>query len=335
VPDRSVFIDAGTSTAEVGILQAGAVQGNVPNIDGTTTGDWLGVFENHIAGTADLAEDIATRRAQGVADPGLDVVLWPEDSADADPQVYPQIATALDEAARLVEAPLLIGSQEYPESGGRYNVLLLWQADHGVTARYAKQRPVAFGEYIPWRPVVRLLTDQVDRVNTDMIGAVNEPIVTLPAPRLGRDVPLGVGICFEVAYDGILRAAVQRGAQVLVVPTNNASFGRSPESTQQLQMVRLQAIATGRAVVQISTNGVSGVVAPDGTLVARTGLFTADRLNIALPLRTTWTPAVGAGQGIEWGFSGTGALLAVGGLASRIIQRRVSRRSPGTEVQPG
>ncbi len=39
---------------------------------------------------------------------------------------------------------------------------------------------------------------------------------------------MSLAICFEVAYDEILRDAVRRGAQVLVVPTNNASFGTSP-----------------------------------------------------------------------------------------------------------
>jgi apolipoprotein N-acyltransferase len=327
VPDRSQFIDAGIASAESGVLRAGAVQGNVPNVNGVSTGTAQQLFDNHLAGTADLAQDIAARASAGIESPGLDLVLWPEDGGDAFRADRPEAAAAIDEAASAIGAPLLFGSQEYPETGGRYNVILAWQPGTGITGRYAKQRPVAFGEYIPWRPLFRLLSDQVDRVNTDMISAVNDPVIVVPAAQLGRDVPLGFGICFEVAYDSILRDAVRLGAEALVIPTNNASFGISAESTQQLQMVRIQAIATGRAVVQVSTNGVSAVVAPDGTVVARSGLFTADRFNVEMPLRTSWTPAVAAGTWIEGAFSAAGGLLALGGLVAGIVVKRRARKA--------
>jgi apolipoprotein N-acyltransferase len=109
---------------------------------------------------------------------------------------------------------------------------------------------------------------------------------------------------------------------VLVVPTNNASFGYTAESTQQLAMTRVQAITTGRAAVQVSTVGVSAVVAPDGTVVARTGLFTADHVVADLPLRTALTPAVRAGYWPGWVVSGAGAALVVAGLAAGILGRR-------------
>jgi apolipoprotein N-acyltransferase len=329
VPDRSVLVDAGTAVAQAGVLQVGAVQGNVPTQGGTPAQNAEGVLRNHLDGTVALADDADARAAAGVADPGIDVVLWPEDSTGWDPQQTPSVARMLDAAAQRAGVPILLGSQEYPAGGGRYNVMLLWQAGEGVTQRYAKQHPAPFGEFIPWRSLFRLFSDQVDRVTTDMFAATNPPVVEVPSRRLGRDVRVGVAICFEVAYDEILRDAVRRGAEVLVVPTNNASFGVTAESTQQLQMTRVQAIANGRAAVQVSTVGVSGVVAPDGTLVARTGLFTSDRLGAALPLRTTWTPAVAAGYWPGWVVSAAGGALALGGLGYGIARRRRTATAGG------
>ncbi|ACZ30795.1 apolipoprotein N-acyltransferase [Xylanimonas cellulosilytica DSM 15894] len=322
VPDRAQPVDAGTAVAQSGVLKVGAVQGNVPVIGGTPYENAEGVLTNHLDGTRDLADDVDTRAAAGGDDPRLDVVLWPEDSSGWDPQETPAVARTLDAAAERVGAPILVGAQEFPETGGRWNVMLLWQAGQGVTQRYAKQHPAPFGEFIPWRPFFRLFSDQVDRVTTDMFAATNPPVVDLPSQRLDRDVRLGLAICFEVAYDEILRDAARRGAEVLIVPTNNASFGVTAQSTQQLQMTRMQAIANGRAAVQLSTVGVSGVVAPDGTLVARTGLYTADRLTTLLPLRTTWTPATAAGYWPGWVLSAGGGLLALGGLAHGITRRR-------------
>ncbi|MDR7380581.1 apolipoprotein N-acyltransferase [Promicromonospora iranensis] len=315
-PEGNEVYDAGSDLAEDGTLWAGAVQGNVGEPGLGAFANRAEVLNNHLEGTYTLAEDYAGE---------LDVVLWPENGSDLDPQTTPDVARGLDEAAAAVGAPILVGAQEFPETGGRYNVSLLWQAGNGVIGRYAKQHPAPFGEYIPMRPFLRLLSDQVDRVTTDMIPGVNPPYVDVPS-RLGQgDYRMGTIICFEVAYDEIIRDAVLRGAQVLVIPTNNASFGFTAESTQQLAMSRMQAMTTGRAAVQISTVGVSGVITPDGTVVRRTGLFTDDEFVANLPLRSSITPAVAAGYWPGWVVGGLAVALLVTGVGGGVGARRRMR----------
>lgn len=322
-PDGAEVYDAGSDLAEDGTLWAGAVQGNVGEPGLGAFANRAEVLNNHLEGTYTLAEDFAGE---------LDVVLWPENGSDLDPQTAPDVARGLDAAATAVGAPILVGAQEFPETGGRYNVSLLWQAGNGVIGRYAKQHPAPFGEYIPMRPFLRLLSDQVDRVTTDMIAGVNPPVVEVPS-RLGQGgYRMGTIICFEVAYDEIVRDAVLEGAQVLVIPTNNASFGFTAESTQQLAMSRLQAITTGRAAVQISTVGVSGVIAPDGTVVRRTGLFTADEFVAHLPLRSSVTPAVAAGYWPGWVVGGVAVALVVAGVVGGFGARRRARAQAAAAV---
>jgi apolipoprotein N-acyltransferase len=323
-PEGNEVYDAGSDVAEEGTLWAGAVQGDVGEPGLGAFANRAEVLNNHLEGTYTLAEDYAGE---------LDVVLWPENGSDLDPQTTPDVARGLDAAATAVGAPILVGAQEFPESGGRYNVSLLWQAGSGVIGRYAKQHPAPFGEYIPMRPFLRLLSDQVDRVTTDMIPGVNPPVVDVPS-RLGQgDYRMGTIICFEVAYDEIIRDAVLRGAQVLVIPTNNASFGFTAESTQQLAMSRMQAITTGRAAVQISTVGVSGVITPDGTVVRRTELFTDDEFVANLPLRSSITPAVAAGYWPGWVVGGLAVALVVAGVVGGVGARRRTRASQAAVVQ--
>ncbi|AEG44304.1 apolipoprotein N-acyltransferase [Isoptericola variabilis] len=332
-PRGAAVVDAGTATAEAGVLRAGAVQGNVSEPGLGSFANRAEVLNNHLDGTHAIAA-AQDAGAYGTGDgDAVDVVLWPENGSDLDPQVALDVGAAIDDAARAVGAPILVGAQEFPDTGGRYNVALLWEPGAGVTERYAKQHPAPFGEYIPLRGFVRIFSDQVDRVQTDMIPGDEPAVVHLPAD--GRDVPLATVICFEVAYDEIVRDAVARGAQVLVVPTNNASFGYTAESTQQLAMTRLQAITTGRAAVQVSTVGVSGVVAPDGTLVARTGLFTADHLVADLPLRTSLTPAVRAGYWPGWVVGAGAAALVAAGLVTGVRERRAARAAAAVRPAPG
>ncbi|MFD6137303.1 apolipoprotein N-acyltransferase [Isoptericola sp. NPDC060257] len=329
-PGRAgTVVDAGTGTAEAGVLRAGAVQGNVSEPGEGSFANRAEVLNNHLEGTYAIADEQASGAFGDQPGDAVDVVLWPENGSDLDPQTTPEVGVAIDDAAQAVDAPILVGAQEWPDTGGRYNVALLWEPGKGVTQRYAKQHPAPFGEYIPIRSFVRLFSAQVDRVTTDMIPGTEPAVVDLPVDgaAIGRGtgpttVPMATVICFEVAYDEIIRDAVQRGAQVLVVPTNNASFGYTAESTQQLAMTRLQAITTGRAAVQVSTVGVSGVVAPDGTLVARTQLFTADHWVADLPLRTELTPAVRAGYWPGWGVGAAALVLVVGGIVSAVRARR-------------
>jgi apolipoprotein N-acyltransferase len=295
----------------------GAVQGNVPNRGLDSFAQEREVLQNHVTGTFELAQEVG----QGT----LDVVLWPENGSDIDPRADEGAGIVVDEAARAVGAPILVGTLEYPPDGGRLNVALLWDPEDGPVDAYAKQRPAPFAEYIPLRDVARRFSDAVDRVRTDMLPGTEVAVVGLPSERLGRTVPMGVGICFEVAYDRIIREAVQEGAEILVIPTNNATFGFTAESTQQLAMSQLRAIEHGRATVQISTVGVSGVITPRGQVLDRTELFTADRMVADLPLRTELTPATRFGDAVVWSVRVLAVLVVLAGMAGAARVRRHER----------
>jgi len=97
------------------------------------------------------------------------------------------------------------------------------------------------------------------------------------------------------------------------VQTNNATFGFTDESEQQLAMSRLRAVEFGRTVVVAATSGISAVVAPDGSLVRRSQLFTADTFVEEIAQRDSRTVAERLDAGPEWVLTalGLGAVLAV------------------------
>jgi apolipoprotein N-acyltransferase len=308
------------TSASEGRLRIAAVQGNVPNRGLDSFSQAREVLRNHVTGTEALLGTVA---------PGeLDVVLWPENSSDIDPTADLEAGEAIGAVALALDAPILVGTDNYPESGGRLNRSLLWDPRTGPTDSYDKRRPAPFAEYIPMRDIARRFSEAVDRVRTDMIGGEEVGVVDLPSERLGRTVPLGVGICFEVAYDDLIRDAVEAGAQLLVIPTNNANFGFSDQSTQQLAMSRLRAIEHGRTTVQISTVGVSGVISPAGVVTQRTGLFTAEQMIATVPLRSELTPAARFGDEISWALRALAVAALLAGMAGAARVRRDERQRP-------
>ncbi|MFN3866227.1 MAG: apolipoprotein N-acyltransferase, partial [Demequina sp.] len=298
--------------ATTGTLRVGVVQGNVPNAGLDAFAQAREVTRNHRDGTlALMAEDPGT----------LDLLLWPENASDYDPRADEESRALVSEAAQAAGAPLLLGTNDYSPPEGRYNSMLLWSADGAVMDSYSKQRPAPFAEYIPIRDFARKFSPEVDRVQHDVLAGEGPATIGLPVTELGRTVTLGTVICFEVAYDRIVTNAVAAGAEVLLVPTNNASFGDTAESTQQLAMSRLRAIETGRATIQASTVGVSAVIDPRGRVLQETGLFTAEQMHATLPLRDGITPAVRFRLVWEWAPL-LGALALVGtGISRRLGQR--------------
>ena len=296
--------------AESGILWVGAVQGNVPQQGAEAMSQARAVAANHAAGTEALLGQVAPEE--------LDLVLWPESASDIDPRTDSGVAADVDAAARAAGAPILLGTQRFhPE--GRFNDYILWEPGVGPSAEagYTKQRPVPFGEYVPYRDFFRRLTPAVDLVTTDMVAGDGTAVVQVPIARLRRVVPVTTAICFEVAYDDLIREGVLAGGELIVIPTNNASFGLTQESTQQLAMSRFRAAEHERAVVQISTVGVSALIRPDGVVLEQTGLFTAEQMIGELPLRTSITLADRLG---EWPALVVG-VLAVSLLALGVVSR--------------
>lgn len=306
-----MFIGVDTR-AEAGTIRVGAVQGNVANPGLDAFANAREVTGNHRDGTARLLERFGE----------VDLVLWPENASDYDPRNDGEARAMVNEASRAAGVPILVGTVRYTE-GTRYNEIISWNGVDEIGDVYAKQVPAAFAEYIPLREHIRRLAPVVDRVGVDMSAGDEPAYLDSPVASLGRTVRTASIICFEVAYDWLVQDAVRQGAEFLYVPTNNASFGRTAESEQQLAMTRFRAVENGRAAIQISTVGVSGYATPEGRMHSVTSLFTADEFAETVPLRTTLTPATRLGQ---WPVRALMVLVGAGVIAGLATYRVPARR---------
>ena len=138
--------------------------------------------------------------------------------------------------------------------------------------------------------------------------------------------PVGVTTCWEVIFDRAARESVLNGAQLLAVPTNNATFDEAM-SEQQLAFGRLRAVEHDRYVVVAGTTGISAVIAPDGHEVARTAFFEPAYLDTQVRLKTQLTPATRWGpivQGVLVGIGVAAVIAAI--LHNGSFVRRLGRR---------
>jgi apolipoprotein N-acyltransferase len=245
------------------------IQGNVPRVGLDIENQRQQVLQYHVAETKRLAAAIDTGK---VAKP--DLVIWPENASDVDPYTDGGAAQLIQQAVDSVGVPILVGAviANPNDANTLLNAGIVWQpstsTQPGPGAQYAKQHPVPFAEYIPMRRLARVFSSAVDRVSKDFAPGKTPGALSVGPARLG-DI-----ICFEVSDDALVRKTVLAGGQVLTIQTNNATFGRTPETKQQLAMSRIRAVEHGRWVLVAATSGISAAIAPSGEVVQRTDLFT-------------------------------------------------------------
>ncbi len=294
---------------------AAVVQGSVPGSGLDFAGEREEVLRRHVAATRRLADDVQAGR---VAAP--DLVIWPENASDIDPFGDAGARALIDAAVDAVGVPVLVGAVlDGPGPDHVSNTGIVWDPESGPGARYVKRHPVPFGEYIPFREQLGGLVSRLDQIPRDFYAADRPGVLQVGPARVG-DV-----ICFEIAYDGLVRDVVDRGAQVVVVQTNNATYNGTGQPAQQLAMSRLRAVELGRSVLVASTSGLSAVVAPDGALLAGTDEYEARTLVRAVPLRDGRTVAARLGGLPEWVLAGLGlGAAAVGAAAARRSRRELA-----------
>ncbi|MGW6456204.1 apolipoprotein N-acyltransferase [Streptomyces sp. NPDC055078] len=311
------------ASAEDGTATVAAIQGNVPRLGLDFNEQRRAVLDNHARRTEQLAADVKAGRAQKP-----DFVLWPENSSDLDPYRNPDARQVIDNAVRAIGVPTVVGAVITPETGKLRNTLIEWDPRNGPVATYDKRHVQPFGEYIPMRSFVRLFSSDVDRVRRDFGPGDKVGVFDLAGTKVG------LVTCFEAAFDDMVRDTVTQGAQLISVPSNNATFGRSEMTYQQLAMDRVRAVEHSRSVVVPVTSGVSAVIMPDGKIVQRTELFTPDALVAEVPLRSSLTPATRLGVWPEIAL----LLVAAGGLGrvlTQAVRARRARRTAAGDRAPG
>lgn len=245
-------------------------------------------------------------------EPGADLVVWPEDVIDIeDPVEFTDEGAALRALATRLDTTLVVGVVEGEGTDRFRNTAVAWGPDGDMLGTYEKVRRVPFGEYIPFRGLVGRVGD-ISAVPADAIKGKGVGLLRTPAGRLG------VLISYEVFFNDRNRKAIDAGAEVLLVPTNAASFSTTQVPTQELAAARLRALEAGRWLAQAGPTGYSGIIDPEGRIRQRSVLGARQMMTGRLYARHGRTLFV------RWGDAPLIALAALGLLAGLTLQARAA-----------
>jgi apolipoprotein N-acyltransferase len=225
-----------------------------------------------------------------LADQEPDLVVWPESAVGIDPSLDPDVMSMVSEAARSVDAPMIVGANlEAGDDNYKVETLLV-DASGAIVDEYQKTHLVPFGEYVPAREALSWIP-MLDQIPRDAV-----PGDTPNNFEVGGH-EIATVISFEGDFGHLVRDRVDDGARLIVVATNTSTWRYSWASAQHLAMSQVRAAETRVPVVHAALSGISAAVDLDGTVRGATDLYVEDTL--VFDMATAADPSLYARTG-EW-----------------------------------
>ncbi|MCX7763049.1 MAG: apolipoprotein N-acyltransferase [Candidatus Kryptonium sp.] len=160
------------------------------------------------------------------------------------------------------------------ETGQRYdafNSMGLFLPKSDKIQKYAKMILVPFGERLPYADTFHFLIEPLQwGVGISNWAKGKDTTVFEMERRNGEIVKFSGGVCYESIYPSLIREFVKRGAQFLVVITNDSWYGNTSGPYQHFQYSILRAVENRRSIVRCANGGISGFIDPYGRVQIKT-----------------------------------------------------------------
>ncbi len=313
-----------------------------------------------------IYEHQVERAIERAGSDSLDLIIWPESAAtcylEQTPRWYDRVRGVVNRSG----CRHLVGTQAQDESGEggaerHFNAgLLLEPGGDEPLERYYKIHLVPFSETIPFGKDSKLLKGILEQASDFNFGwrmplfEVTPGCGPTPLPRPDEPVPdddserpeltatllpvppvpggpvlarFGLLICFESIYPELGLDYTRRGADFLVVITNDAWFRQSAAPYQHAEVSILRAVESRVRLLRADNAGISMWVDPWGRARDETLLDTEDVILLEIPRAEGPTPYMLWGDALPIGELVAFVVLALYAVFE-VYRRRRKDRGP-------
>ena len=231
-------------------LRISIVQGNIPQEQ-----KWDEEYRNSII---DKYIDLTKLAAKDKPD----LIIWPETAVPGFLNIEEDLQKKIVALEEEIKIPLLAGTPIYKFTGkdSYYNSAILISEDKKFDKRYDKLHLVPFGEYIPFE----------DKLPFLRAGRLDEITGFSPGKEFTifevKDAKFGVLICFEDIFPGLVRQFNKRGADFMVVITNDAWFKKTKAPYQHAAASVFRAVENRVNIIRAANTGLSCFIDKNGTI---------------------------------------------------------------------
>lgn len=244
----------------INTFRAGLVQGDISQRRSANNNEAMEALEVYLELSKQLLDSSSLPH----------IIIWPETAVPYPYRAYYQASgefrNGVQTLARKYDTPFMFGTIDFEDlprgvkrDPNTYNSAFLVKPDGNIAARYHKVKRVPWGEYIPGRSFLpQWLISKIDMHRDLTPGTSLDPLPILAGVRAG------VSICFESVFPSVSRAEARRGANLLVVLSNDAWYPTSSEPAQHLANAVFRSIETGLPQLRCGNNSTSCLISSTG-----------------------------------------------------------------------
>jgi apolipoprotein N-acyltransferase len=202
-----------------------------------------------------------------------------------------------------------------------YNSAVLIQPKKTLGPVHKKTILVPFAERIPYAETFRFLIEPLKwKVGISSWGKGNDTIVYSMSLRKNKKVQFSGMICYESVYPNYVREFVKRGAEFLIIITNDSWWGNTSGAYQHAAYAALRAVETRRWVVQCANGGISMIIDPSGMSYLTTNMYTKTKFVSDVGIRSDITFYVKYGDIVAW----LCLIISISLFIAAVIRRKVT-----------
>lgn len=278
------------------------------------------------------------RLSDSLRTPGTDLIVWPENAIQSDISNLDRFGgntgytkQRLSQKVREWDVTLIGGATYFefyqqneapplPYHDGQNRAYLPFNAALEFAPGrpmqiYRKHNLVPIVERIPFVRVLHAV-DIFGWVNWNQIQGYGKGEQANPLPVGNTQTP--ALICYDSVYPGWIRTFMQQGSGYLTIITNDGWWGNTSGHAQHFAYARLRAIEFDRWIVRSANNGISGIIAPDGSVKTETGYGKTTAFRYEVPVLNTRTLYARLGDWLPLFL----LLLSIGGLGFLLVRRK-------------
>ncbi len=259
----------------------------------------VGVLQGNVSSKDKWADEgfynltsVYGRLTSAAAEDGADVVLWTETSLPYVLNSYTFLESFVSDVADVNDVTLLatgFWSLENEDGEyGEYNAVMTVSPEGEIDEDniYGKRKLVPFGEFVPYEELVKKLVPPLASLAMFESAVSTGDSAKVQSTGYGK---VGALVCFDSIYEDFAREAVNEGAELLTVSTNDSWFGESAALYQHTAQAVLRAIETDRYVARAGNTGYSCIISPAGEVLEALPINTEDYFVADVYMRSTVT----------------------------------------------
>ena len=217
------------------------------------------------------ALDVYMQLSEAIVKGRPDILIWPETAVPYPYRGYNNLCreyrSRLTDFIKRNQIPMLIGTIDFEQSfdPGKppltLNSAFLFDNNGRFMDKFDKVQRVPFGEFVPFRKYLPEFVTKTIDMNRDLTpGKSFSPLKILPG------VNAGINICFEDTFPYVSANEARRGANLLLVITNDAWYPESCEPEQHLANSVFRSIETRLPMLRCGNNSASCLIMPSGLI---------------------------------------------------------------------